>query len=589
MSDRWRNPWIRTVPLLVSLLLAPACDDDGGDDDDTVPGEPGPMDLDADSDRDGVLDADQEEDAVEEDAPGALVRVNVDDDNGDAVPDDEAQATVDEENDLALALLSADSLATLPEGATVELALEGDADLFRVFVDGHPALGPISLETVTAYVLEDAEGSEPLVEVEGLEFRAQATLAARLVDADGVVLDEDRVLLTTPPLMLYNNTDPAEELWVCQDSWNATMRSQIEEAIGAENLRTYPSGTYGWDVWVQDEMEFAYQQTAEGPMQMVMDLIRNGPLDALPEAEFLGPDFGWLVRGDNAMGNSLDSGGNLDCTPPLTAHGVEYPFGRIYYGGGDSGNPWTGGAYHLDAAMREFLDDQEIQAPVEFDTTWLAVGHVDEISAFVPDPSSDRGFRLLFTDVMLGISIVESLDPAMSISRYPVHGFSTVGDILDDAIIQYNEDLDALYLQPVLAAMMDAFDLSEDDVIFVPGLFEQVHGTALAMIPGMVNMAVYDDHLLIADPFFREYAAGIDEEDADGDFVLDEGEDLNGDGLLNTYNDPFVQYMEDNMPPDLELHWIDDWQSYHLYWGEVHCGTNIVRTPRTDVVWWEVE
>jgi protein-arginine deiminase len=30
---------------------------------------------------------------------------------------------------------------------------------------------------------------------------------------------------------------------------------------------------------------------------------------------------------------------------------------------------------------------------------------------------------------------------------------------------------------------------------------------------------------------------------------------------------------------------MDDWDVYHLALGEVHCGTNVTRTPTAD--WWE--
>jgi hypothetical protein len=29
----------------------------------------------------------------------------------------------------------------------------------------------------------------------------------------------------------------------------------------------------------------------------------------------------------------------------------------------------------------------------------------------------------------------------------------------------------------------------------------------------------------------------------------------------------------------LTVHWIDDWDTYHRQAGEIHCGTNVVRTP----------
>ncbi len=33
----------------------------------------------------------------------------------------------------------------------------------------------------------------------------------------------------------------------------------------------------------------------------------------------------------------------------------------------------------------------------------------------------------------------------------------------------------------------------------------------------------------------------------------------------------------------------DDWTDYHLAGGEVHCATNILRTPREDLFWWELQ
>ena len=38
-------------------------------------------------------------------------------------------------------------------------------------------------------------------------------------------------------------------------------------------------------------------------------------------------------------------------------------------------------------------------------------------------------------------------------------------------------------------------------------------------------------------------------------------------------------------------HYIDDWDTYHRWEGEVHCGTNVIRVPDTSPTdytrWWE--
>jgi hypothetical protein len=43
----------------------------------------------------------------------------------------------------------------------------------------------------------------------------------------------------------------------------------------------------------------------------------------------------------------------------------------------------------------------------------------------------------------------------------------------------------------------------------------------------------------------------------------------------------------------LAVHWVDDWDTYHRQFGEIHCGTNVVRTPPelgrgyTGPYWWD--
>ncbi len=39
------------------------------------------------------------------------------------------------------------------------------------------------------------------------------------------------------------------------------------------------------------------------------------------------------------------------------------------------------------------------------------------------------------------------------------------------------------------------------------------------------------------------------------------------------------------LPSGLEYHFVDDWDVYHMGLGEVHCGTNAVRS--LDAGWWE--
>ena len=607
---------------LAALALLVGCPTEEPDDDDAS--SSGSVDLDADTDQSGAVDGSDSEDAAETDAPGAVTHVNVDDDNADGSLDCDGACA--EENDLADGLLDFGEVG--PEDTTI-LTLDGDVDRVRVWLGDEAILGLIDGVEVTDIEIETVESGT--LWFEGLDFYFEATLTAELFDVDGMLLDDDELLLTTPPFMMFNHLDPAETLYVMnQNVSNGQMRNGIKEAVGEENVVEFPVGQYGWDVWIQDEMEFGYQQTPYGAMPLVLDSIRNGTLDPLPEDHLLGPDFGWLVRGTppaTGWASSLDSFGNLECTPPVTVDGVEYPFGRIYYGCKDT----VGGDCVCDG-LKEFLDHQEVQSPVKLDSTWLAVGHVDEFMVFVPDPGSDKGFKVLMTDWGVTRDLLESLDPNFAIPRFEDdHHFLTVGEILESTVIDYNEDLDAMHLQPMQDTIKEKFGLTDDDIIMIPGLWERVWGAGLALVPGMANLAVYNDQLLIADPFFRtpdedvngdgqlnsgedldgdgeldtdedangngELDEGEDingngvldtEEDLNSNWLLDEGEDINGNGLLNTFRDPFQLALVDAIPDGIVPNFLDDWEGYHLWWGEVHCGTNILRTPRSDLFWWEL-
>ena len=623
--------WLLALSAASLLMALAGCPEDDGDDDsasgdDDTADTAQPLDLAADSDRDGTVDASAEEDAVEDAFPGAVVRVDVDDDNSDATLDCDADGICDEENDLALVLALGNEV---PDAAVLSLMLDGDVALVRVWLDGEPILGAVGEDTITEVDVDDFSLGDLDLDVQGLDFNVSVTLSASLSDG-GEVLGEDSVALNTAPFMMFNHLDPARMLYVLDDgNGNRLMRDGIKDAIGEENVYELAAMQYQWDVWLQDEIEFGYQQSPVGAMDLVLDSIRADSgawtgLDPFPENELIGPDFGHLVRG-SGFAQSVDSFGNLECSPPLTADGTDYPFGRIYYGG-------RSGTRQVTQALRTFLDAQEVQSPVEFDSVWLAVGHVDEFMLFLPDPDSAKGFKLGYTDCNLAIEILESLDPRMAVPRHDVHGYTTVGELLEESVIDYSLDLQVQYMDPILELVKEAFGLEESDIIYIPGLWEEAYGAGLAVIPGMTNLAVYDEHLLIADPFLRTPDEDVDgdgvtdfgedingngeldtdedangnrvldpgedvngngvldtEEDLDEDWQLDDGEDLNGDGLLNTYRDPFIAHFEESLPAYLVPHFLDNWNDYHLMWGEVHCGTNILRTPRSDLYWWEVE
>jgi hypothetical protein len=565
----------RSVRWLVALSVGAAlgaCGDDGGGqqgessddgsstgvppDDDTTTGGMIPADTTADSGESG------EPPAIEWEFDDVYGVANIDDDDQGG-SSDWLQVIFDGEDDHSVLAVPA-----VPDGYSVQLSMVGDLQNSRVWNGPQAfALGSGDGETIDTYDFTPGpEGAELLI-----EFGADhvfAGLALRLLDADGSEVARADVELRSSPLILNHHLQPTEHVWVVEvdQPWgtNGDMVADYAAALG-DQFTAVSGPAYGNDVWIQDEIQLATAIGAQGQRaDTVIDSIRDRELDPFAENELEAPDFNVRTWGEPAQVTSWDSFGNLENSPPVTVDGVDYPFGRIYYG--------REGGLGIHDDMAEFLLSQEIQAPFELDTLWLCVGHVDEYTSFVPDPDSPKGFKFLITDVPSAYALLESLDPATPLTRYAAdHApFATIGDIVEDvALRNLNEDLQADYIDPMRERVMAELGLDESDVVYMPSLFETIGGCGggvAALIPGMVNLIVAplengEIHVFIPDPYFRT-------------------------DLDDQSTDPIIEAFSANLPDSLIPHYVDDWDVYHLGLGEVHCGTNMTQTPTAN--WWEV-
>ncbi len=490
--------------------------------------------------------------------PDIYLVPNVDDDNDDWTADWDARS-LDSENDLAAFAVEASLFSSLEEGEHLELLLEGDISDLRVWNGGSVILGDSLSGTIESVELS-AGDSDQLFQVESAYFLVEGSITLLKVDSEGDVLDSTSFGLLTAPLILNHHLQDTEQAFVVElGSSNQDFTDSFLDGLGKDHYYGVNGNFYGWDVWIQDEFEFATVTNGEQRIDVVIDSIRDRGLDPFPEIELEGPDVAVMTWGSGPS-NSLDSFGNLDASPPVTVDGVYYPFGRIYYGGSDD--------YHPVQELLDFLADQKVQDPFRLDTTWLCVGHVDEFVAFVPDPEAPQGFRMLLADVPSAYEILESMDRSTSLPKYRTgHGYDTVGEILADSSLRaLNEDLQSEHLDPLTEQLKEELNISDDEIILVPSIFEEVSYCGpfvAAMIPGMVNLAVEtiegSTHLFIADPFMRS-------------------------DVSDQSSDPLIAYMGSTMPSSLELHFIDDWNVYHMGLGEVHCGSNTLRTPLGE--WW---
>lgn len=520
-------------------LLVSACGDDGGNDDGN----------------------DEAEDTAGEDGGsadwtfGPIYGVNNNDDDDLDGKRDWLTPPFDADTDLMPLTITADQVAGFSDGDSVRLTLSGDADLMRMWHNGAHVLGSGAAEPILEYTF--TPGGEETLWVEFGEFLARGSVVIDHLSG-GEVVESDTIELVSSPAIMNHHILPAEHLWIVQTSDNAEYVMDYLEALTSD-VSLVQGVMYQQDRWIQDEIEFATStDSAGGRLDTVIDSIRDRGLDNFPEDEF-GPQTDWFIGtwGNPTNATTFDAFGNLDASPPAPG----YPFGRIYYG--------LENGVGLDSALATFLDEQTLQAPFPLDSVWLCVGHVDEFSTFIPDPSAPKGYRLLLANTDLGFELLDSIDPGHVINRYDSpYGYGTAGAVAaDGALRAYNQDIQNNELNGIREAFKTALDLSEEEIIDIPQIFVQEGNCgAGAMTTGTVNLIVANidgkgTKLMVPDPFFRNDAEGPE-------------------------SDPWAQDFEARMPDGLDVVWTDDWFSYHLLLGEVHCGTNVTRTPQAD---WTVD
>ena len=555
--------------ILPLAILAMACsgdaadskegdDDDApiGDDDDDTTGDDDDDDDDVtgdDDDDDGLPTGDTGEPLpVVLSAPEILYALpNVDNAYDFAFPD----ATDDELEPLEIVLSEAPA-------DTLRLSIR-DTQFGRVWHDGAVVAEATADSQFDAELPWTGGTVEVLVEL-GL-YDVDADLLIEELDASGTVLASTTTRLRASPMILNHHLQDSEFVVAVDFSFFGTNNNAFlqgfTDVLGAD-FEAAPGGLVDQDVWMQDEIEFATGTLPDGRrMDAVIDSIRDRGLDPYAEDRWQGEQFG-VARFGRMRANTYDSFGNFEVAPPTDG----YPMGRIYYGSVPSQ------AYFQpnDTVLTDFLKGQQIQEPMEVDTSWLCVGHVDEFMSFIVDETAPRGFRLLYTDTNAAWDFLDTLDPNAEIPRYAGggnHGIRAISEIVDDnGLRNLNDDLQADYLDPILAQLTADLALTPDEIILFPGLFEEPRGCGryvAALIPGMVNLVSTNfggqDTLFMADPYLRE----------------DVGDQA---------TDPLIAHVRSLMPSTTDVVFLDDWEAYHLALGEVHCGSNTIRTPAGD--WW---
>ncbi|NXJ72231.1 PADI1 deiminase, partial [Rostratula benghalensis] len=516
---------------------------------------------------------------------GAVLLVNCDRDSPGTGGTDSGQVdirTTADLQDMSIMLLRTQGpSAIFAEYQVVLHVPESNADKVRVFhaiwSDSHPHYKPVLGPDKLSYVLDHIGNGENTFYVEGLAFpdvgfSGLVSFSASLLEvphknSPGTPIFTDTVVFRVAPWIMTPNTQQPMEVFVCSIEQGPDANQVFLEGLKVLLRKANCKLTICSEVetrsdrWIQDELEFGYVEAPHKSFPVVFDSPRNRGLKDFAFKKILGPDFGYVTREPPGKEiTSLDSFGNLDVSPPVTVRGKEYPLGRILIG---SPLPWASGR-RMSKAVRDFLYAQKVQAPVEIYSEWLTVGHVDEFLTFVP--AFDRkGFRLLLASPNACYKLFKQKQNQGHGEATQLVGLKSaerrsIDEILADEPLRNDNRHVQRCIDWNRDVLKQELGLTEQDIIDIPQLFIMKGSRADALFPDMVNMLVLGKHLGIPKPF---------------------GPLVGGQCCLEERVRALLE------PLGLTCTFIDDYFSYHVLSGDVHCGTNVRRKPFT-FKWWHM-
>jgi hypothetical protein len=256
------------------------------------------------------------------------------------------------------------------------------------------------------------------------------------------------------------------------------------------------------DRWAQDCCEFGYSCSNQDDLAVVVRAPRADMTLAAKVKDLRAEKVGVVESVSQAApkfaGSDLDKFGNLEVTPPCK----DYPFGRIYYGAG-------GSKTSMEFMIRSMLHAQLVQSPFALDTSFLDVGHVDEVISFVTcgdkwkiclaDPWLGRQLLLLASTVDLNAKMMTGL------YRKPVDEFekceTTVEQFLNNKTYEGIHGKATKGMATIWQQLKKEIGLTEDRVISIPVVYcDGRMGGAAAFTGNMVNMLVLEKTCVMITP-----------------------------------------------------------------------------------------
>jgi hypothetical protein len=507
---------------------------------------------------------------------GMIVAVNDDDDDNDGHPDNGWNGT-DWTGPNADTIRGAEDLDDLRPGILRGLGVDANVKAMideldpvlvikkvsgpgaiRLFTEsGHHHIGAFidnddSVDEVDGTPLWDQlyGGTDMGLLVEGL--RGGEVILGYQLWVNGLLIHHDEVRITVASWMMPSHRDVVHDVYVTTGMAAAT-RTAVENAIPeGVNLIEITSP----DLWIQDQMLVGFRSWPTGVGSSWQTAMLNSsrhrtgseygpPFLHNQVNDLLGPGQSvyWFTPPDD---NTFNSFGNVDAFPPTQSE----THGRIYYGW--TNNP-TPNRPQISQSIRDFFAQQAELGPqaepVTFNTSWLSVGHIDEIMSI--QMTGNDTFRAIVADAQMGIDILANADQSEVLIAAWLATYidpETIGDIRND-LDGFNTNIAATLDD--LATSLVQMGLQ---VVRVPAYFAEVtrggEVYAVSLLPNMVNMLNVNGTLITLDPMFE----------------------------------PFRQAMENALGG---VEWIGDF-NIHGAFGGLHCATNTRREPHDSLKeWWK--
>ncbi|WP_254389971.1 protein-arginine deiminase domain-containing protein [Streptomyces sp. AC550_RSS872] len=448
-----------------------------------------------------------------------------------------------------------------------------------------------------------------------------AVVELKVSPGRGAEATTDRVTLHAAPLLTHHHLQQAQQVMVtelrgdyayerAQKKFVKALETQVKRAGINAPLVKFGMKSEEEDIWAQDFLEPGYVTMAGpgGKPQGMRVMIRSAQpwrkAGRLAFEKLRGRDVGavQVSLGRGVEDSTLDSMGNLETIPAYEHGGRSYPAGRIIMG------EYKDTGVKPVKAMRTLLASQGMQDPLLLDTSWLDVGHVDEFVQFLP-ADTPRGWRIAIADPEAGMKLLKDAKAAghgatrmfsFKDTEYASAPKETVAQVLASGKIREDNALAARRIAANLEILKRETGITDAEVVRVPALYSRPDDEGRGDVAGTGRLTRLGASADVPDAAgeygTRDLKAAVDDTRMVSAYIPGavNGVVLGKDRYLAPKQwgpviggkDIFTEAVNAAYrKAGTRVSYIDDYETYHLMMGEVHCGTNTLRD--ISAPWWK--